>query len=114
MGVTLSQPSPFSRLGATTVGFKNSWNRFFSSCACAEVFGGVYIPKGRNPVKTATEKVFEYVTNPKQVGRDCVDLKDYGGDLVFDRGAREITVREVKKTVSRTWDDTKENWGNLL
>ncbi len=65
-------------------------------------------------MKGPTEKGLEYLKDPKQIGRDLEDLGDAIGDVVHDRGAREIYPREIGKSVSRTVEDMKENWENLL
>ena len=65
-------------------------------------------------MKGPTEKLIDYVGNPKEIGRDLEDAKDVVGDVVHDRGAREIYPREIGKKISRTTEDVKDRYKVLL
>ena len=51
-----------------------------------------------------------YGNNPRQLSRDVEDVGDRVGDVVLDRGAREIYPREIKKKIVRTAEDIAQQF----
>lgn len=53
------------------------------------------------------------LTNPKKVVRSAEDAKDYVGDVVMDRSARETHPRELKKKIGRVAEDVADEYRDL-